>query len=90
MFELKDRVIVLTGSTGVLAGALAKSFAKAQMASSDLPCGSILASELQQFSTVLRRANARAVLCRSCGDGGLPSTSVSEAAMILALSEDQP
>ena len=30
MFELKDRVIVLTGSTGVLAGALAKSFAKAQ------------------------------------------------------------
>lgn len=30
MFELKDRVIVLTGSTGVLAGVLAKSFAKAQ------------------------------------------------------------
>ena len=30
MFELKDRVIVLTGSTGVLVGALAKSFAKAQ------------------------------------------------------------
>src|SRR6056300_1796288 len=30
MFELKDRVIVLTGSTGVLAGALAKSLAKAQ------------------------------------------------------------
>ena len=51
--------------------------------------GSILASELQQFSTVLRRANARAALCQSCGYGGLPRTSVAEAAMILAPSGDQ-
>ena len=30
MFDLKDRVIVLTGSTGVLASALAVSLAKAK------------------------------------------------------------
>ena len=30
MFELEDRVIVLTGSTGILAGALALSLAKAK------------------------------------------------------------
>ena len=31
MFDLKDRVIVLTGSTGVLASALAISLAKAKV-----------------------------------------------------------
>ena len=31
MFDLKDRVIVLTGSTGVLASALAVSLAKAKV-----------------------------------------------------------
>ena len=43
-----------------------KALAKAQTAGTDLDSGSVLASELQHLSTAVRRANARAVLCRSC------------------------
>ena len=66
-----------------------KSFAKAHVAGSERSSGAVLACELQQLSTVLRRANARAVLCRSCNTCSQSGGARPEAAAILAAGTDE-
>ena len=73
-----------SGGWGPSAICTFKSFAKAQAAGTDLDHGTILKSELHHFCTAVRRANARAVLCRSCDDGSLPSSALLDAASLLA------
>ena len=72
-----------TGGWGPSSICTFKSFAKAQAAVTQLDQGVILKSELQHMCTALRRANARAVLCRSCDLSDMPMQTFSEAATLL-------
>jgi len=72
-----------TGGWGPSAICTFKAIAKVQAAGTDVDHGAVLASELQHLSTAVRRANARAVLCRSCHTNSMPCSARSEAASIL-------
>ena len=74
-----------TGGWGPSAICTFKSFAEHQAAGTDRDRGTILASELQCINIVIRRANARAVLCRASDMSGLPNPMSVEAAAVLAM-----
>ena len=76
-----------TGGWGTSAACTFKAFAKAQAAGSDLEHGTILATELRHLSTVLRRANARAVLSRAGAPQDSPGTALANAMAILQAGE---
>ena len=76
-----------TGGWGTSAACTFKAFAKAQAAGSDQEHGTILATELRHLSTVLRRANARAVLSRAGAPQDSSATAFSNAIAILQAGE---
>ena len=76
-----------TGGWGTSAACTFKAFAKAQAAGTDMMAGTILATELQHLCTALRRANARAVLCRSCDPCSMANPTFTDAASVLAAQE---
>ena len=77
-----------SGGWGPSAVCTFKAMAKVQATCSDRDHQSILASELCQLSTVLRRANARAVLSRGVDITSPGTTAQANASAILHASED--
>ena len=73
-----------SGGWGPSAICAFKALARAQAACSGQTRATVLAAELQHLCTVVRRANARAVLRRDNGDEMLRPAAVANAAAVLA------
>ena len=77
-----------SGGWGPSAFCTLKAMAKAHAASSHHDDKEALASELRQLSTVLRRANARAVLSRGADSSSSTTTPLANAKAILQAGVD--
>ena len=85
-FEFRPIVGEPSGGWGPSAICTFKAIAKAhaQAVGSDEDAGRTLTNELQHLCTAVRRANARAVLCRSCTTHSQPSATEADAMAILS------
>ena len=72
-----------SGGWGPSAMCTFKAFARAQSVVTGQDAAQILAAELQQLCTVVRRANARVVLSRGCDLRALPGSAAGDALALL-------
>ena len=87
-FQFRPIVGEPSGGWGPSAMCAFKAIARAHAAVSHQDVGSVLASELQHLSTVVRRANARAVLSRSALAAGFVHAAVPAAIAIVAAASE--